>query len=187
MRVIPHIAVVAAFVLFCSNFVSLAAPNQSEQTILSGTHFKPSTAELTAESDRVLKEVLAMLVANPDLGLRIKGHTDNKGSAQDNLELSKRRAQAVLDWLVQNGVDAHRLKVEDFGDSRPTAASDTPENRELNNQVELATFTLKKPSAFFPVTQWEFDPVVDGAEVIHDFVIQNKGNASLNIARVKTA
>ena len=41
-------------------------------------------------------------------------------------------------------------------------------------------------SAFLPVTKWEFDPVVDGKEVIHDFVIQNKGNAPLNISKVKT-
>ena len=181
-----HFAITAAFIIFCSNFASLAATQQSEQTILSDTHFKPGTAELTPESDRVLNKVLTMLAANPDLGLRIEGHTDNTGSAQDNLNLSKRRAQAVLDWLVQNGIDARRLKTEGLVDSRPATAGDTPENRERINRVKLATFTLNTPSAFLPVTQWEFDPVLDGAEVVHDFVIQNKGNAPLKIARVKT-
>ena len=48
------------------------------------------------------------------------------------------------------------------------------------------TVSQKAASAFLPVTNWEFNPVVDGKEVIHDFVIQNKGNAPLNITRVKT-
>jgi hypothetical protein len=48
------------------------------------------------------------------------------------------------------------------------------------------TATDKVASAFLPVTIWEFDPVVDGQAVTHDFVIQNKGNAPLNISRVKT-
>jgi hypothetical protein len=42
------------------------------------------------------------------------------------------------------------------------------------------------PSAFLPVTKWEFNPIVEGEEVIHDFVIQNKGDALLNVSKVKT-
>ena len=42
------------------------------------------------------------------------------------------------------------------------------------------------PKVFLPVTQWEFEPVIDGHEVIHEFAIQNKGNAPLNVERVKT-
>ena len=49
-----------------------------------------------------------------------------------------------------------------------------------------ATASEKVASAFMPVTNWEFDPVVDGKAVMHDFVIQNKGDAPLNISRVKT-
>ena len=44
----------------------------------------------------------------------------------------------------------------------------------------------KIPSLFLPVSQWEFEPVVDGTSVVHDFVVQNKGDAPLNISRVKT-
>jgi hypothetical protein len=42
------------------------------------------------------------------------------------------------------------------------------------------------PAAFFPQTRYEFSPVLDGAKVVHEFVVQNKGNAALNIERVKT-
>ena len=49
-----------------------------------------------------------------------------------------------------------------------------------------STNSDKVPSIFLPVSQWEFEPVVDGSSVVHDFVIQNKGDAPLNIAKVKT-
>ena len=51
---------------------------------------------------------------------------------------------------------------------------------------DQAAASEKIASAFLPVTNWEFDPVVDGKAVTHDFVIQNKGNAPLNISKVKT-
>jgi hypothetical protein len=54
------------------------------------------------------------------------------------------------------------------------------------SQSGQTTASEKIASAFLPVTDWEFNPVVDGKAVIHDFVIQNKGNAPLNISKVKT-
>jgi hypothetical protein len=49
-----------------------------------------------------------------------------------------------------------------------------------------STNSEKSPSIFLPVSQWEFEPVVDGAAVVHDFTVQNKGDAPLNISRVRT-
>jgi hypothetical protein len=51
---------------------------------------------------------------------------------------------------------------------------------------EPSTNSENGPSIFLPVSQWEFEPVVDGSAVVHDFVIQNKGAAPLNISKVKT-
>ena len=51
---------------------------------------------------------------------------------------------------------------------------------------DQSTNSEKVPSIFLPVSQWEFEPVVDGSSVVHDFVIQNKGDAVLNITKVKT-
>jgi hypothetical protein len=66
-----------------------------------------------------------------------------------------------------------------------------PENVPSDSQSKTGTAELapqpdKAPKAFLPVTKWEFEPVIDGQEVIHDFVIQNKGDAPLNVERVKT-
>ena len=55
------------------------------------------------------------------------------------------------------------------------------------SQSDQPTASEKTPSVFVPVSSWEFDQVVDGKKVVHDFVIQNKGNAPLNISEVKTA
>ena len=54
------------------------------------------------------------------------------------------------------------------------------------SDTTASTDSEKAPAAFLPVTQWEFESVVDGTAVVHDFVIQNKGDAPLNISKVKT-
>ena len=52
--------------------------------------------------------------------------------------------------------------------------------------ADPSTTSEKVPSIFLPVSQWEFEAVVDGTSVVHDFVVQNKGDAPLNISKVKT-
>lgn len=83
------------------------------------------------------EEVLPVLRKNPDLRLRIDGHTDSRGSEAYNQSLSERRAQSVKDYLVGAGISADRLEVRGFGESRPIAPNDTPENLQLNRRTEL--------------------------------------------------
>ena len=67
-------------------------------------------------------------------------------------------------------------------DQAAASGSDQP----AASKSDQAAASEKIASAFLPVTNWEFNPVVDGKAVTHDFVIQNKGNAPLNISKVKT-
>jgi hypothetical protein len=60
------------------------------------------------------------------------------------------------------------------------------DNHLKSGTAELTPESDKVPKAFLPVTKWEFEPVIDGQEVVHEFAIQNKGNAPLNVERVKT-
>ena len=86
-----------------------------------GLTFEPASATLT-EASKARLAVYASALGSPKLAarrLRIEGHTDASGSARSNLDLSQRRAQAVADYLVQNGVDRQRLDVSGFGSSRP--------------------------------------------------------------------
>lgn len=78
-----------------------------------------------------------LLTENADLKLRVEGHTDNQGKSKDKLALSKKRAQAVKDWLVKKGVEAARLTTEGFGDQKPVGDNKTDEGKAKNRRVEL--------------------------------------------------
>ncbi len=85
-----------------------------------------------------LKHGAEILNRNPQITkLNIAGHTDNIGDPQYNLDLGKRRAQAVKDLLVQYGVAPSRLHVVSFGEKKPIAPNNTEEGRALNRRVEI--------------------------------------------------
>ena len=78
------------------------------------------------------------LETNPNLRLLIEGHTDSVGNAAHNLELSKRRAEAVKAVLVsQFKVDSERLTTAGLGATKPIESNDTPQGRSQNRRVEL--------------------------------------------------
>lgn len=105
---------------------------------LYGINCATGKADIGAESSKVLAQIGALLKAKPEWKLRVEGHTDNVGKSKDNLDLSKRRAAAVVAWLVKNqAVAAARLTSEGFGDSKPLAANDSDEGKAKNRRVEL--------------------------------------------------
>jgi outer membrane protein OmpA-like peptidoglycan-associated protein len=103
-----------------------------------GINFDTDSDRLKPESAPVLKQVVAGLEKNPNLKLEIDGYTDSVGDAAHNLDLSKRRAEAVRSVLVsQFGVDAARLTSNGFGAAQPIGSNDTPEGRAGNRRVEF--------------------------------------------------
>jgi OOP family OmpA-OmpF porin len=70
-------------------------------------------------------------------GVRIEGHTDNRGGAAMNLNLSTKRAASVLNWLVKRGIDKSRLTSKGFGLTRPIDTNTTEEGRQNNRRVEF--------------------------------------------------
>lgn len=75
--------------------------------------------------------------ANPQMNSEIYGHTDNMGSATYNQKLSENRARAVVNYLVEKGINPERLTARGFGESKPTATNDTQEGRQKNRRVEI--------------------------------------------------
>ena len=73
----------------------------------------------------------------PQLRVEVAGHTDDRGSHAYNLDLSQRRAQAVLDYFVQMGIDAARLVPKGYGETAPVADNATEAGRAENRRVEL--------------------------------------------------
>ena len=99
--------------------------------------FDFDSAVIKAEAETALQEAVKVAGMHPDLKVEIQGHTDNIGAAEYNMELSKRRAQAVRDYLAAAGVDSRRMTVEGFGSTMPVAPNDTEENRARNRRVEF--------------------------------------------------
>jgi outer membrane protein OmpA-like peptidoglycan-associated protein len=73
----------------------------------------------------------------PGVVLRVVGHADARGGAKRNLALSKRRARAVVTYLIEKGIDAGRLKAVGYGEARPVAPNDTAQNRAKNRRIEV--------------------------------------------------
>jgi outer membrane protein OmpA-like peptidoglycan-associated protein len=75
--------------------------------------------------------------AHPNVYIQINGHTDNTGTAEYNMILSKRRAETVRSYLTKKGIASSRLTVEYFGMSSPITTNDTEEGRNQNRRVEF--------------------------------------------------
>lgn len=97
----------------------------------------------------VLDEVASAIRRNPDIArLRIEGHTDDVGTPDYNVDLSFRRARAVMEYLAAHGVARDRLEVAGFGHQRPVTEERTPEGQSLNRRVEFTIVrTTDAPAA----------------------------------------
>jgi outer membrane protein OmpA-like peptidoglycan-associated protein len=118
--------------------------NVSLQSMESGTHevmrnifFESDQATLTPASLGELGQLLTLLRDNPTLRLEIGGHTDSDGSESHNDELSTKRAYAVVDHLVNNGIPAERLEAKGYGAAQPLVANDSEENKARNRRTEM--------------------------------------------------
>lgn len=99
--------------------------------------FARDKAVLESGSMGELGQLLRLLKENPAVRLEISGHTDSDGSAAHNQLLSEQRAQAVVDHLVANGVDAERLVAKGYGAAQPVAANDSDASKALNRRTEM--------------------------------------------------
>jgi OmpA-OmpF porin, OOP family len=108
---------------------------------------------LKPESDDVLSVVKQYLDSKPEITLlRIEGHTDSDGDDKTNQTLSELRAMAVGRWLVAKGTDCKRLLPAGFGETKPVAANDTPENKAQNRRTAFVNAALRgKPIGGMPV------------------------------------
>ena len=103
-----------------------------------GIYFDVNKDVVKPESYSTLKSIAAILTENPDVRIKIVGHTDSDGADAANLDLSKRRGASVKNELVKTfGIDASRLESDGLGETQPIAPNDTPANKALNRRVEL--------------------------------------------------
>jgi outer membrane protein OmpA-like peptidoglycan-associated protein len=101
-------------------------------------NFDTGRASIRPESKRVLDEIATVLKAHGELKrIRVEGHTDNVGGQAYNLDLSERRAKAVVEALITRGIARERLAAAGFGFGKPIASNATAFGRAKNRRVEF--------------------------------------------------
>lgn len=112
-------------------------PEESKAIVLKNVFFETNQAILLPASVSELTRLKLLLEENPAMNIEIRGHTDNVGNDADNQSLSERRAQAVVRFLIENGIASNRLTSKGFGETQPIATNDTPEGRAQNRRTEF--------------------------------------------------
>ncbi|HEX6838002.1 MAG TPA: OmpA family protein [Polyangia bacterium] len=110
---------------------------KAHEIAIRGTiHFGTDNAELRPDGEQLVDEVADVLAKHPEIRrVRVEGHTDNRGNAEHNLQLSKARAASVVQYLVKSGIDPARLESEGYGASQPLVPNLTPAARAKNRRV----------------------------------------------------
>ena len=130
-------------------------------------YFDLGKATIRKEAEQNLYEITDAMKALTDVRLEIAGHTDSTGREEENIDLSSRRANAIRDFMIQNGVGASRLITRGYGSQYPIAPNDTPENLQNNRRSE---FTIISTIA---------DPIqkTSGESVRYTVLVKSFGNA----------
>ena len=108
--------------------------------ILKNVFFDTDSYMLRDKSKTELKRAVSLMLDNPTINVEIGGHTDDVGSEAYNQTLSTNRAKAVYDFLIKSGIPENRLRFRGYGESKPSVANDSEENRQLNRRIEFVIY-----------------------------------------------
>jgi outer membrane protein OmpA-like peptidoglycan-associated protein len=104
-----------------------------------GIEFSPDNQAVVEENSKILGEVLTYLKGNSGLAIDVESYkTSINGSAEDDQEITRKRAKAVAGWLEAHGIAAGRLQPKAFGRNKPITENDTPMEVQRNERIELA-------------------------------------------------
>jgi outer membrane protein OmpA-like peptidoglycan-associated protein len=117
--------------------INLSPIEQGATLILKNVQFKTDSYELEDVSFPELQKLIDLLKKDIQINAVIQGHTDNVGKPSYNLDLSQKRAQSVVDYLVKNGISLNRLTAKGFGETQPISSNDTKEGRQANRRTEF--------------------------------------------------
>jgi outer membrane protein OmpA-like peptidoglycan-associated protein len=109
----------------------------NEAIAIKNIEFETNKTIIRKTSYPILQKVISILKEYPEISIEIEGYTDSKGNAEHNLKLSDKRANAVMKFLVKNGIERSRLTAKGFGIKNPIADNNTEEGRQKNRRVEF--------------------------------------------------
>jgi len=113
-----------------------------DKVTLKNIYFEMSKSDLLSASFAELGKLVAMMQDNPNMSIRLEGHTDIIGDHDKNLQLSRDRVIACQRYLVQQGIDIDRIQTVGYGDTRPILTKGTDEERKVNRRVEFVILTI---------------------------------------------
>ncbi len=117
--------------------VTRPAENQIDVQLTNDILFDLNSIALRPESQQTLRGLAMNFRQYPNESFEIEGHTDTIGTAEYNMALSQRRADAVAGYLIDQGVPSSQIVARGYGETQPKATNDTPEGRQLNRRVEI--------------------------------------------------
>ncbi|MCP4522367.1 MAG: OmpA family protein [Cytophagales bacterium] len=117
--------------------ITLVNAKKGAKVVLNNIFFASGSFELSQTSYAELQRLAKLLKKYPQLKVEIGGHTDNVGDANVNVSLSQKRANAVVEYLLKNGVAKTRLVAKGYGSSRPVAPNTTEKGRQENRRIEF--------------------------------------------------
>ncbi|GAB3800867.1 hypothetical protein GCM10028819_27010 [Spirosoma humi] len=113
-----------------------------DKVTLKNIYFEMSKSDLLSASFAELGKLVTMMQDNPNMSIRLEGHTDIIGDHDKNLQLSRDRVIACQRYLVQQGIDIDRIQTIGYGDTRPILTKGTDEERKVNRRVEFVILTI---------------------------------------------
>ena len=119
------------------NAIAAGANTENRSINFNDILFKYDSDSILTESNESLNEAFSFLNDIPQLKVKIVGHTSNEGKAKYNEKLSKKRAVAVLNYLVGKGISEDRMNAEGKGSYEPVAENDTDENKKKNRRIQF--------------------------------------------------
>jgi outer membrane protein OmpA-like peptidoglycan-associated protein len=119
------------------NVVELEPVTVGNTITLNHVLFYRGVDKMLEESEKELDLVVEMMNDNPQVKILLKGHTDNQGDPVLNVRLSQARAKAVRKYLINQGINAYRMRSIGYGGNAPIASNETEETRKLNRRVEF--------------------------------------------------
>ena len=123
--------------------IATALQRDGSVAISGGILFEFDSAKINPGAEGIVAKIAGMMNQNPSLEVAVVGYTDNTGDFNYNIKLSERRANAIVNLLVKDGVSKDRLAGVGVGPLNPIASNATPEGRAENRRVELVLIELE--------------------------------------------
>jgi OOP family OmpA-OmpF porin len=133
----PAMADFVATVLLRKVEATLPPLSKAGTWVFKDIKFEIDKDVLIASSYPTLEEIVKILKAHAEISVEIQGHTDSTASEAHNLDLSRRRAKSVVQYLQSKGITASRMSSKGYGESRPIDTNATEKGRGNNRRVEL--------------------------------------------------